>query len=226
MLEKLKSLLGLARTSTEIGALAAEVDIGALDATLASARNKRAAALLDGSVEDVLDAERQVDVARVNLERGQVMIGEIDRRRIDAEIAERKARFQARRADAQRAVDAAVARIEAEYPSVAGKIVELARVAKAADAAARQWNDDWLSDPEESSLIDPVGVRLGWGDEFISVPDFYAGPSLPPAGEFGGFGDAGEWITHIHHYGMTGRAGPNTRVAAQLERGIRWSPEE
>ncbi|KFL30979.1 hypothetical protein JP75_11540 [Devosia riboflavina] len=226
MLEKLKGLLGLARTSTEIGALAAEVDIATLEASLAAARNRRAAALLDGSVENVLDAERQVDVARVNLERGHVMIEEIDRRRVDAEIAERKANFAALRADAQQAVEAAVARIEAEYPSLARKIVELARMAKAADAAALAWNDDWISDPDESTLIDPVGARLGWFDEFATTSPFYEAVSLPPVEDFGGFGDAGRWTTHTKGYVLSDKAHPSSHAKRQMDVGLRWTPEE
>ncbi|MBK1793538.1 hypothetical protein JHL21_03405 [Devosia sp. WQ 349] len=225
MLKELFGLLGMARSSTEIGELASDINIGGLEAALDSAKETRAAALLDGTIEDVLAAERAIDIARVNLERAQIAAEEIERRRLELAEIERKAEFESRRAAAQDGVDRAVWQIEAEYPGHARRIVELALLAKSADVAASKWNEERLDAPYEAEVIELVGGRLGWTDEFLNAPAFYDAPSLPPAADFGGFGSAGNWATHVGNYALNGIALPSPRVEAQIEHGVRWKPE-
>lgn len=223
MLKKIKRLLrGPLPTVDAIDAATKTIVLPALEVALADAQRHRAAILLDGSVDDILAAERKVDEARIELERGNVALAELDRRRAEAEAKAAQADLEHRRAAVQQQVDEAVSRIENEYPTAAAKIAELAELAAEADKAARAWLRD-VADDKAGGLpvVDNVAQRIGWHDEFFCPPDFADVPVLPPVGKFCGYRDA-ELVTHTRHYAVAGAGTGGQLVAAQQERGPRW----
>src|SRR5690606_12507338 len=123
MLKRLKTLLkGPLPSAEQIAEEKGRIDLDALEKALTHAQQRRAALLLDGSTEEILTAERKIDEARIELERAQVALAELERRRAEAEAAERRQELERRHAEVQAKVDAVVERIEREYPDAAATI--------------------------------------------------------------------------------------------------------
>lgn len=98
MLKRIKKLLtGHLPTVEEIDQTTASIDVPSLEAALAAAQEKRAAMLVDGSVDEVLEAERASNIARIELERAHIALAELERRRAEAEIRDREDAFLTRR---------------------------------------------------------------------------------------------------------------------------------
>ena len=86
MIKAIKRLLsGPLPTVAALEKASTSIDLPALEAALSEAQQRRASILLDGTVEDILAAERKIDEARIALERAQVTLSELDRRRAEAE---------------------------------------------------------------------------------------------------------------------------------------------
>lgn len=161
MLTKIRKLLkGKLPPAVEIEKAAATIDLGALEATLAEAQQARAAILLDGSVDDILAAERVVDTARIELERAQVALAELDRRRVDAELRGREDAFLARR-------DACEARRIALVERLDGEVAEAARVVDAAMKELQAVEDEMT----EISLATHNDVGTGNRIELAKIPE-------------------------------------------------------
>lgn len=224
MLKRIKKLLtGHLPTIEQIDQTAASIDVPSLEAALAAAQEKRAAMLVDGSVDEVLEAERASDIVRIELERAHIALAELERRRAEAESKAARDALESQRSDVQAKVDSAVKRIEAEYPKHAAAIAELAALAKVADASAHAWRKA-IIEGEAGGLppVDSVATRLGWDAEFFSNPDFSDATILPPVCDFGGYNDEKSFVTHLHHFAVYGGGNGGDKLRTQQAKGPRW----
>lgn len=213
MLKRIKKLLnGPLPTVEQIDNSKGEIDMDALRQGLVEAQQRRASILLDGTIDDILAAERKVDEARIELERGQVALEELERRRVEAEAKARREKLESKRAEAQRLVDHAVARIEAEYPKHAAAIAELTAMAREADAAAGEWFG-YVTEgrTEDLTAVEPVAKRLGWHDEYFNPPLFEDAAVLPPVSGFDGVNV--RWPTKVEMWAVHGAGTPPQQAA-------------
>ncbi len=224
MMKAIKRLLtGPLPTADALEKASASINLRALEAALADAQRKRAGILLDGTTDQILAAEREIDEARIALERAKVALGELERRKTEADAKAKRKDLEQRRAEIQRKVDEAVARIKAEYPAAASKIEELASLAKDADAEAQAWLLEVMDDrTDDLPVVDFVATHLGWPDEFFIHPDFAKASVLPPVGDFNGLNDGEKFVTHVRHYAVVGAGTGGELVRKQQERGPRW----
>ena len=104
MLTKLKRLLK-SETVADIDEALAEIDLDALRSTLAEANRRRADLLLSGSDDQVLAAEKQIEVARLAIDRADAAKGELETRLAAAKTRELDQAFdrQWKEADAEAA---------------------------------------------------------------------------------------------------------------------------
>lgn len=189
MFNRLKKILSTpdAATSADIEASIAEYDISALEASLATAQQRRADLLLTGTDDEILDAESEETKARLALDRAHAAITELNRRLEGTKAAEAEAAVREQYENAAAKVDAAVALIESEYPDLARRIVEIAEVAREADDACKAWTNVYFNgDPRGLPLLDSIVERLGWWKKFADATPFHAATRLPPVGDFEG----------------------------------------
>lgn len=188
MLKHLKKILsGATATSADIAAKLAEYNIPELESQLATAQQRRTDLLLTGTDDEILAAESEATKARLALDRGNAAIVELNRRLEEARVAEAEAAAREQYEDAKAKVDAAVARIEEEYPGLARRLVEIAEVAREADDACKAWSNVYFyGDPRGLPLIDSIVERLGWWKKFADATPFHAATRLPPVGDFEG----------------------------------------
>jgi hypothetical protein len=213
MIKAIKRLLsGPLPTVAALEKASTSIDLPALEAALSEAQQRRASILLDGTVEDILAAERKIDEARIALERAQVTLSELDRRRAEAEDKAKRDALVSRHAEVQRLVDEAVARIEEEYPAAARTIAELTELAQAADAAAGEWFHDLQEGlTDDLPAVEPVAKRLGWRDEYFNPPLFENASVLPPVSGFEGLNI--RWPTREEMWAIHGAGTPPQRAA-------------
>jgi hypothetical protein len=171
-------------TAADLREALAAIDIPALEAAVDAARCERAEMLLSGPASAVLAAEKKADLARVELERGELAKAELEARLHSAIEDEAAAERQRRRDDITSKRAAVIGRIETEYASLAGQIVAIAEEAHEVDKAASEFNRDRAGMPG----IEPIGADL-WS-EFFDRPDLYSNVSLLPAADFPGYGEA------------------------------------
>lgn len=224
MMKALKRLLtGPLPTADALEKASTSIDLHSLEVALADAQRKRAGILLDGTTDQILAAEREIDEARIALERAKIALAELERRKTEADAKATRDALEQRRARIQRKVEEATSRIEAEYPAAASKIAELASLAKDADAEAQAWLLEVMDDRTDGlPVVDFVATHLGWPDEFFIHPDFAKAPVLPPVGDFNGFNDGETFVTHVRHYAVAGAGTGGELVRKQQERGPRW----
>lgn len=150
-----------------------------------------------------VDAEiLAADIARIELERGHVVLAELQRRREEAEAKAVREALVRRHAEAKASVDAAVAKIEAEYPKHAEAIAALAHDA---DAAAGDWYEIFLAgETDDLPAVEPVAKRLGWHAKYFKPPLFSEAPSLPAVDAFPGCGAAAKWPSPEAAYALYG----------------------
>jgi hypothetical protein len=101
--------------AADIEAALAEYDITTLEASLATAQQRRIDLLLTGSDDEILAAEDAATKARLDLDRAVATVEELTRRLEEARTAEAFAAAKKRRDDAATEVDRVVARIRSEY---------------------------------------------------------------------------------------------------------------
>lgn len=189
MFDRLRKILSTpdAVTSADIEASLAEYSIPELEASLATAQQRRADLLLTGNDVEILAAEGEATKARLALDRAHAAIIELNRRLEEARAAEAEAAVREQYEDAKAKVDAAVARIESEYPDLARRLVEIAEVAREADDACKAWSNVYFyGDPRGLPLIVSIIERLGWWKKFADATPFHAATRLPPVGDFEG----------------------------------------
>ncbi|MBI1620803.1 hypothetical protein [Aquamicrobium zhengzhouense] len=164
MLKRIKKLLltGHLPTIEQIDQTTASIDVPSLEAALAAAQEKRAALLLDGTTDQILAAEREIDEARIALERAQVALAELDRRRSEAEIRDREDAFLARR-------DACEARRVALIERLNGE------VAKAAQAVEEAFEEMAAVEAEITEISQAVSKEVLEGNriETATIPETF-----------------------------------------------------
>lgn len=182
-------------TAADIEASLAEYDVATLEASLATAQQRRTDLLLTGSDSEILAAEDAATKARLALDRAHASVAELNRRLVDARKAEARAAAVKSRADAVAAVDKAIKRIQSEYEIHASAIASLVQEAVAADSAVHAVNDEIFrgGNYESLELVKFVHDHLGWAEKFSSHHKFGGSVSLPPIGTFQGVGDAARW---------------------------------
>lgn len=153
MLKKIKKLLA----GDPVEGIAA-IDIAALEQALAAAQQKRAGLILDGEVDDILAAEREVDIARIELERGRLALAELERRKQEAEAQARRDALDAQRAEAAAAVDSVTAAITAKAKALT-ELDRLIAEATEADRAAHY------------AMIATIDARVD--EEYAPVGEYY-----------------------------------------------------
>lgn len=182
-----KLTAGRTTTSADIEASLAEYNIQELESQLVTAQQRRTDLLLTGSDTEILAAEGAATKARLALDRAVAAVDELNLRLAEAKAAEAEAAVREQFEDAKAAVDAAVARIESEYPDLARRIVEIAEVAREADDACKAWTNVYFNgDPRGLPLVDSIVERLGWWKRYADATPFHAATRLPPVGDFDG----------------------------------------
>jgi hypothetical protein len=173
MLKKIKKLL-----AGDPAEGIAAIDIAALEQALDAAQRKRAGLILDGEVDDILAAERQVDVARIELERGRLARAELERRKAEAEAqARRRARDVEREAAAARVervtgAIAAKAKALAELDRLVGEAAEADRAAVYATQKLVDARVEGDLDADEEIFLPSVGAWLSTREAEV-LPDWY-----------------------------------------------------
>jgi hypothetical protein len=175
-------------TVADIEAALAEYDVATLEASLATAQQRRTDLLLTGTDPEILAAEDEATRARLALDRAVAAVAELNRRLEETREAEAFAAAKKRRDDADAAVDKVAARIKEEYAAHAQAISNLVAEAKAADAGARSINSEIWENASELAPIIAVHGRIGWDAIYYNPPEFGDAISLPIVGEFGGVG--------------------------------------
>lgn len=105
MFEKIRKLLR-SETVEDIRAAISELDPAPLHADLERAHAKRTEALLGGTDEKVAIAEKEVDAARIAVERAEVARAELERKLVVAQAAEFDRTYLDKRAAADAAAEA------------------------------------------------------------------------------------------------------------------------
>lgn len=103
MLEKIKKLLKSGETSADIRSALAELDLAKLSDEYSAAAARRSALLLSGTDREVLDAEKDVEAARLAIERAEAARNLLEGKLSAAEAREFDEEFdrQWREADAE-----------------------------------------------------------------------------------------------------------------------------
>jgi hypothetical protein len=114
--------------------------------------------LLEGNDKQVLAIEQEITIARLDVERTNAAIAELDKRIAAALSAEGDQAKREQYSAARKKVDEAVRRLAAEYDPAARKIVELISLAVESLAALSAANQN-LPDGAESIALPPVLIR-------------------------------------------------------------------
>jgi hypothetical protein len=219
MFKKLKFLRGGISSVADIEAALAEYDVATIEASLATAQQRRTDLLLTGSDAEILAAEDAATKSRLALDRAHAAVVELNRRLEEACAEEEAAAARKRRDDAAGEVDRVVARIRKEYAAHARAIAALVEEADIADKAARVANSEIYErdNPHGLDLVPFVAPQLGWHDKYFNAPDFVDGISLPAIGTFPGVGAAAKWVTREYMYALTGNGGAGWVGAVDLK---------
>jgi septation ring formation regulator EzrA len=119
MLEKLKRLLGVdTNSSAAIETALAEIDLDALRETQSRIGSERQALLLSGTDEQVLDAERRLDGARLDLERATLAHDALTAKLAEARVKEIEGTYLTAHAETEAARAAWAAKVRRELPKV------------------------------------------------------------------------------------------------------------
>ncbi|MFN7089482.1 MAG: hypothetical protein ACK4P4_02890 [Allorhizobium sp.] len=160
MLEKIKKLLRSGETSADIRSALAELDIAKLSDDYSAAAARRSALLLSGTDREVLDAEKDVEAARLAIERAEAARSLLEGKLSAAEAREFDEAFerQWREADAEAA---------ALFEFIKAKVVPAAAVID--DALNRLETSDKLRLQVYRRIIENVGFDNAAGR--ANVPD-------------------------------------------------------
>lgn len=125
MIELLKKLRGTKKqTGADLRAALTEIDLLSLADELDAATRKREGLLLDGSDRQVLDAEAEIDRARIALDRGKAAKAELERRAVTAEVEEAKAALTAERDRVDAEAAALAADLRREWPKLHTAVIQ------------------------------------------------------------------------------------------------------
>lgn len=177
MLKKLKELIRGADSAADIRAALRALDDAPHEAAMAEARSRRAALLLEGDDAAVLAAEREMDAARIAIDRNAAAREALAPKLAEAEEREAEAAFREAFDAAVAMREAAVKRISVDYARAAKTIVSVIEDANAADQAIEAIAD---ADLERYGAVRPKAVGpTVWG-EFYLPGVTLAEVTLPP----------------------------------------------
>ena len=161
MLDMIRSLLGKKSATAETLTSARDgIDLAALAGTVEGLAAERRRALLEAGDTEVAKIEEQLAKAQRDLDRGRAAMEELDDRIAIATRKEALAEFRAARSVVEANAAATAAAIRDHYPALAREIVRLVEAAKAADQAARDWNNTRVNNtPEGAGESDALPVE-------------------------------------------------------------------
>lgn len=216
MFKKLKLLHGGISTVADLEVSLAEFDIATLEASLATAQQRRTDLLLTGSDAEILAAEDAATKARLTLDRAMVAVTELPRRLEEAREAEAHAAALKSRDDAVTDVDKAVARIRSDYVRHAQAISDLVAEANAADTAAELFNNEVYATGEYEDIgpVKLVHDGLGWSKKFDIPPKFGKSISLPEVDDFSSIGVHSRWLTKLEKFALFSIGNPDDFLEA------------
>lgn len=188
MFKKLKAIVA-GETAADIEATIAGIEVEPIRLRLADARERRAAALLDGSSNaEVLAIEKEIDEARLDLERAEIQLGALDTRLVAAKVKERSAAYWKQHSEAIAARDAVIDKIDREYGKAAKMILALMEEGDAADrlveAINREMNEFSSDQTHPSHERERITLKtvgdIFWGGRFYATNVSLRGTGLLP----------------------------------------------
>lgn len=177
MLKKIKALMRGGDSAAEIRAAIDALDDVPYEASIAEARARRAALLLDGDDAAVLAAERDLDAARIAVDRNAAAREALAGKLLEAEEREAEAAFREAFNAAIAKRDAALKRIGSDYARAAKTIASVVEDAAEADRAIDAIAE---ADLERYGQVRPKGVdSTVWGSYYLPSVGM-AEVTLPP----------------------------------------------
>lgn len=163
MIEILRKLRGGRKTAADLRTALAQIDVPSLSEVLDAAIGKRDELLLDGSDKQVLEAEAEINAARIAFDRGKAVWAELERRIGIAEKEEAETALTAERDRIEREAAAVAAELERRWPGAQAVLVELLDKLHRAEDAVQKVNerlaaagrDEWVADVEWRSRPKP-----------------------------------------------------------------------
>lgn len=140
MLAQIRKLLS-AETKEDIEGAIAAIDIHALQTKLNGAEARRRELLLSGSDKQVLAAEAEITAARLDLERAQIALSELEAKLAVAKEKAEDDAFRTLHAEAAAARDKVVAMMDNEYAKAAEAIQRVIAAEEEAFAKTTSFNE-------------------------------------------------------------------------------------
>ncbi|HEV7434348.1 MAG TPA: hypothetical protein VGO22_05705 [Pseudorhizobium sp.] len=178
MLEKLKRLLGAdTNSSAAIETALAEIDLEDLREAQSRIGSERQAMLLSGTNEQILEAERRLDGARLDLERATLAHDALTTRLQDAKAREAEETIRANHASATAARSSYITKLERELPRIAKTLEALFEEGNAIHLQVKNANKPLYEGNEELglSVLTSPSYRLGETGKLAEIPDWLLG---------------------------------------------------